>query len=45
MILFIPLAGIIKVVLMYSEETSHYAILLGEKPKKEKRGKSRDSGK
>lgn len=36
MILFIPLAGIIKVVLMYSEETSHYAILLSEKPKKGK---------
>ena len=41
MILFIPLAGIIKVALMYSEETSHYAILLGEKPKKEKRKKSK----
>jgi predicted PurR-regulated permease PerM len=39
MILFIPLAGIIKVALMYSEETSHYAILLGEKPKKEKSNK------
>ena len=37
MILFIPLAGIIKVALMYSEETSHYAILLSEKPKKKKR--------
>ncbi len=41
MILFIPLAGIIKVALMYSEETSHYAILLGEKPKKEKRKRSK----
>ncbi len=36
MILFIPLAGIIKVVLMYSKDISHYAILLSEKPKKEK---------
>lgn len=39
MILFIPFAGIIKVALMYSKETSHYAILLGEKPKKEKHKK------
>jgi predicted PurR-regulated permease PerM len=37
MILFIPLAGIIKVALMFSEETTHYAILLSEKPKKEKK--------
>jgi predicted PurR-regulated permease PerM len=42
MILFIPLAGIIKVALMYREETAHYAILFSEKPKKEKRKKVKE---
>jgi predicted PurR-regulated permease PerM len=45
MILFIPFAGIIKVALMYNESTSHYAILLGEKPKKEKRKRSKTGNK
>jgi len=36
MILFIPIAGIIKIILSHSESNAHYAILFSERGKKSK---------
>jgi hypothetical protein len=39
MILFIPIAGILKILLEHSEKGSHYAVFIAELPKKkEKKG-------
>lgn len=41
MILFIPIAGIIKILLEHSEKGSHYAVFFAELPKKEKKNKTK----